>query len=425
MPEILITLAIIVIKVVTFTFLVVLPLVPLSVYFERRFSAIIQDRVGPNRVGIPLTLFGAKKDFHFFGLIQPIADGIKLFLKEDFTPNHVRKAFYWLAPALTVVPALITVCVVPFGPDVTLFGHTEKLVIADIDIGPLFIFAISSLTVYGITLAGWASNSKFPFIGGVRSTAQMISYEICLGLSIIPVLLYFGELNLSNIVEEQAKNGWLLLPLWNEAGNILSAGYWATCGPQWLFFIPAFIAFLIFTISIFAETNRMPFDLPECETELVGGYHTEYSSMKFAMFFMGEYAAMVIGSALIITLFLGGWSFGFGLDDAIANFAIGDFKIGGLIHVGIFLGKLIAFILFFILVRWTVPRFRYDQLMKLGWVIFFEAALINVFLAALIIAAPEFKTTIIASGSVLLVVVTTAVIWVAKVSEPPAKILRA
>jgi NADH-quinone oxidoreductase subunit H len=253
----------------------------------------------------------------------------------------------------------------------------------------------------------------------------MISYEICLGLSIIPVLLYFGELNLSNIVEEQAKNGWLLLPLWNEAGSILSAGYWTTCGPQWLFFIPAFIAFLIFTISIFAETNRMPFDLPECETELVGGYHTEYSSMKFAMFFMGEYAAMVIGSALIITLFLGGWSFGFGLDDAIANFSIGDFKIGGLLHVGIFLGKLLAFILFFILVRWTVPRFRYDQLMKLGWVIFFEAALINVFLAALIIAAPQFTSAIIASGSVLLVAVTAAVIWVAKVSEPPAKVLRA
>lgn len=419
MPEILITLAIIIAKVVTFTFLVVLPLVPLSVYFERRFSAIIQDRVGPNRVGIPLTLFGAKKDFHFFGLIQPIADGLKLFLKEDFTPNHVRKAFYWLAPALTVVPALITVCVVPFGPNITVFGYTEKLVIADIDVGPLFIFAISSLTVYGITLAGWASNSKFPFIGGVRSTAQMISYEICLGLSIIPVLLYYGELNLSNIVEEQAKNGWLLLPFWTD-GKISFPSAEAA-----IFLIPGFIAFLIFTISIFAETNRMPFDLPECETELVGGYHTEYSSMKFAMFFMGEYAAMVIGSALIITLFLGGWSLGFGLDGAIANFSIGSFKFGGLIHIGIFLTKLIGFILFFILVRWTVPRFRYDQLMKLGWVIFFEAALINVFLAALIIAAPEFKATIIASGSVLLVAVTAAVIWVAKVSEPPAKILRA
>ena len=419
MPELLISLAIIVVKIFAFTFLVVLPLVPISVYFERRFSAIIQDRVGPNRVGLPLTLFGAKKDFHLFGLFQPMADGLKLFLKEDFTPDHVNKAFYWLAPALTVVPALITVCVVPFGPDVTLFGHTEKLVIADIDVGPLFIFAISSLTVYGITLAGWSSNSKFPFIGGVRSTAQMISYEICLGLSVIPVILYYGDLNLNNIVQEQATNGWLLLPFWTN--NELSLPSLQTT----LFLIPAFIAFIIFTVSIFAETNRMPFDLPECETELVGGYHTEYSSMKFAMFFMGEYAAMVIGSALIITLFLGGWSFGFGLDEAIANFSIGDFQIGGFIHVGIFLGKLLTFILFFILVRWTVPRFRYDQLMKLGWVIFFEAALINVFLAALIIAAPELTAVITTVGLILLAVVTAAVIWVAKVSEPPAKILRA
>lgn len=400
-------------KIIGLTFLVVLPLVPLAVYFERRFSAIIQDRVGPNRVGIPLTLFGAKKDFHFFGLIQPIADGVKLFLKEDFTPNHVRKTFYWLAPALTVVPALITACVIPFGSSVTLFGHTELLVIADLDVGPLFIFAVASLSVYGITLAGWSSNSKFPFIGGVRSTAQMISYEISLGLSIIPVLLYFGELNLSAIVQHQALHGWLLLPLWgHDAANPL--------GLKLLFWFPAMIAFVIFTVSIFAETNRMPFDLPECETELVGGYHTEYSSMKFAMFFMGEYAAMVIGSALIVTLFLGGWSIGFGLDQYI----IGQWW-GGFLHLGVFLAKVIAFILFFILVRWTVPRFRYDQLMKLGWVVFFEAALINVFLAALIVAAPHLQGTIIAIGFVLLVVVTAAVVWVAKVSEEKTKVLRA
>jgi NADH-quinone oxidoreductase subunit H len=348
-----------------------------------------------------------------------------LFLKEDFTPSHVRKAFYWLAPALTVVPALITVCVVPFGSPITLFGHTEKLVIADLDIGPLFVFAVSSLTVYGITLAGWSSNSKFPFIGGVRSTAQMISYEISLGLSIVPVLLYFGELNLSKIVQFQADNGWLIAPLWNSHGSIFTAEYWATCGPQWLFWIPAFIAFVIFTISIFAETNRMPFDLPECETELVGGYHTEYSSMKFALFFMGEYAAMVIGSALIVTLFLGGWSVGFTLDKYIQDFQIGGFHFGGFIHMGVFGAKLITFILFFILVRWTVPRFRYDQLMKLGWVIFFEAALINVFLAALIIAAPAFSPVIIGVGAILLLAVTGAVIWVAMVSEEHPKPLRA
>jgi NADH-quinone oxidoreductase subunit H len=411
--DLLVTLLIILAKVIGLTFLVVLPLVPISVYFERRFSAIIQDRVGPNRVGIPLTLFGAKKDFSFFGLIQPMADGVKLFLKEDFTPSHVRKAFYWLAPALTVVPALVTVCVVPFGSDIMVNGTAYKLVIADLDVGPLFVFAISSLSVYGITLAGWSSNSKFPFIGGVRSTAQMISYEIALGLSVVPVLLYFGDLNLSNIVEQQAANGWLLLPLWGNSVPWNNGGDYTA----WLFWIPAVIAFVIFTTSVFAETNRMPFDLPECETELVGGYHTEYSSMKFAMFFMGEYAAMVIGSSLVVTLFLGGWSLGFGLDAKISALSIGGFGIGGLIHMAVFMTKVVAFILFFILVRWTVPRFRYDQLMRLGWVIFFEAALINVFLAALVIAAPQFGAVSTIGGLALLAVVTGALVWVLKVSE--------
>ncbi len=400
-------LAIIVAKIIVLTFVVVLPLVPLAVYFERRFSAIIQDRVGPNRVGIPLTLFGAKKDFSFFGLIQPIADGVKLFLKEDFTPDHVRKGFYWMAPALTVAPALITLAVIPFGSDVTLFGRTIKLVIADIGVGPLFIFAIASLSVYGITIAGWASNSKFPFIGGVRSTAQMISYEIALGLSIIPVLLYFGELNLSNIVQYQADHGWLLLPVWDIGGGPAALH-------KALIWIPMFISFLVFTTSIFAETNRMPFDLPECETELVGGYHTEYSSMKFAMFFMGEYAAMVVGSALIVTLFLGGWSLGFGLDQHLTGT-----WFGGFIHLGVFLAKVIAFILFFILVRWTVPRFRYDQLMRLGWVVFFEAALINVFLAALIIAAPHLPLAATVAGFITLAIATVVIIWIAKRFEAP------
>jgi NADH-quinone oxidoreductase subunit H len=408
----------ILIKIITITFVIVLPLVPLSVYFERRFSAIIQDRVGPNRVGIPLTLFGAKKDYAFFGLIQPIADGIKLFLKEDFTPAHVRTAFYWMAPALTVVPALITLCVIPFGSDIRIPGMDPiKLVIADINVGPLFIFAIASLSVYGITLAGWSSNSKFPFIGGVRSTAQMISYEISLGLSVIPVLLYFGDLNLTKIVQFQADHGWLLLPLWGHGEGYLSLA------SKLLFWIPAFISFLIFTISIFAETNRMPFDLPECETELVGGYHTEYSSMKFALFFMGEYAAMVVGSALIVTLFLGGWSLGFGTDAWISQLSIGGFGVGGFIHLGVFMAKVVAFILFFILVRWTVPRFRYDQLMKLGWVVFFEAALINVFLAALVIASQSQLCTpfILVIGCLLLVATTAAIIYVAKVSEPEYK----
>jgi len=409
----LVSLLVIVAKVIGLTFMVVLPLVPISVYFERRFSAIIQDRVGPNRVGVPLTLLGAKKDFSFFGLIQPMADGVKLFLKEDFTPSHVRKAFYWLAPALTVVPALVTMCVVPFGGDIVVNGTAHKLVIADLDVGPLFIFAISSLAVYGITLAGWSSNSKFPFIGGVRSMAQMISYEIALGLSVVPVLLYYGDLNLSNIVEEQSKNGWLLLPFWGDSAPWNNGGDYTA----WLFWIPAMIAFVIFTTSVFAETNRMPFDLPECETELVGGYHTEYSSMKFAMFFMGEYAAMVIGSAMVVTLFLGGWSLGPWFDHWAEGLAIGSVKIGGLLNMAVFMAKLVAFILFFILVRWTVPRFRYDQLMRLGWVVFFEAALINVFLAALVIAAPQFGAAATIGGLILLAIVTGALVWVLKVSE--------
>lgn len=409
----LVTLLVILAKVIGLTFMVVLPLVPISVYFERRFSAIIQDRVGPNRVGLPLTLLGAKKDFSFFGLVQPMADGLKLFLKEDFTPSHVNKVFYWLAPALTVVPSLVTVCVVPFGSDITVNGVAHKLVIADLDVGPLFVFAISSLAVYGITLAGWSSNSKFPFIGGVRSTAQMISYEIALGLSVVPALLYYGDLNLSNIVEQQAANGWLLLPLWGNSAPWNNGGDYTA----WLFWIPAMIAFVIFTTSVFAETNRMPFDLPECETELVGGYHTEYSSMKFAMFFMGEYAAMVIGSALVVTLFLGGWSLGFGLDAKITELSVAGVGIGGLVHMAVFMTKVVAFILFFILVRWTVPRFRYDQLMRLGWVIFFEAALINVFLAALVLAGPQFGLISTAGGLALLAVVTGALIWVLKASE--------
>ena len=378
------------IKIFGFTFLVVLPIVAYSTYAERRVSAVLQDRVGPNRVGIPATLFGFKKDLKLFGLIQPLADGVKGLLKEDFTPAHVRKSFYWMAPAFTAAPAFISLCVVPFGSAVTIFGYEVKMVIADIGVGPLFIFAIASLSVYGITLAGWASNSKYPFFGGVRSCAQMISYEISLGLSLIPVLLFFGKLNLSDIVSYQATNGWLLLPLWNEGGTLIHAGYWQNSVQQWLLLLPMGISFFVFTTSIFAETNRMPFDLPECETELVGGYHTEYSSMKFALFFMGEYAAMIVGSALIVTIFFGGWSLGFGLDSALLQTAEGSWKwYAGLVHMGAFLAKTVAFIIFFIWVRWTVPRFRYDQLMKLGWVVFFELALFNIFLAALIMAAPH------------------------------------
>jgi NADH-quinone oxidoreductase subunit H len=380
------------VKIVFFSFLVILPMVAYSVYFERRGSAVIQDRVGPNRTGIPLTLFGGKKDIPLAGLIQPLADGLKFLLKEDFTPSHVKKFYYWLAPALVMVPALMTAVVIPFGSELDLSWLTKfgvegtwvhqpvPLVIADLNVGPLFTFAIASLGVYGIVLAGWSSNSKYPFLGGVRSSSQMISYEIALGLSIIPVLMIIGDLNLSDIARYQDKNGWLLLPFWGEG---LSVG-------RWVLLVPIFISFIVFVISMFAETNRAPFDLPECETELVAGYHTEYSSMKFALFFMGEYAAMIIGSGLAVTLFLGGWSIPFGgLIEQWTGLQL-TFKAGatpiwlGLLHILCFLGKVFLFILFFIWVRWTLPRFRYDQLMKLGWLVFFELALANVFLTAVL-----------------------------------------
>ncbi len=381
------------VKIVFFSFMVILPMVAYSTYAERRISAIIQDRVGPNRTGVPLTIFGFKRDLSFAGLIQPLADGLKALLKEDFTPAHVNKFYYWLAPCLVIVPALLTAAVIPFGSELNLewlayFGVSGewlhkpvKLVIADLSVGPLYTFAIASLGVYGIVIAGWASNSKYPFLGGVRSSSQMISYEIALGLSIIPVLMIFGDLNLSKIAQYQDANGWLLLPFW---GQGLTLG-------RWLLLIPIVISFVVFTISMFAETNRAPFDLPECETELVAGYHTEYSSMKFAMFFMGEYAAMIVGSGLAVTLFLGGWSIPFG--GLIEKWTGIQFTYHGgatpfwlgLVHIGCFLAKVVAFIVFFIWVRWTLPRFRYDQLMKLGWLVFFELALANIILTAAIL----------------------------------------
>lgn len=361
-----------IIKIFVMTLLVVLPLVALSSLAERKVSAFIQDRVGPNRVGIPATIFGAKKDIPFLGLIQPLADGLKFILKEDLTPGHVRKFFFILAPVLTMVPAMLTVAVVPFGSTINILGEEVKMVIADLNVGPLYTFAITSLGVYGIVLAGYASNSKYPFLGAVRSSSQMISYEISMGLSVVPVLMVYGELNLSRIALAQDTNGWALLPF--------SGHGWGTL-QQWALLVPMFISFLIFTVAIFAETNRMPFDLPECETELVGGYHTEYSSMKFAMFFMGEYAAMIIGSGLIITLFLGGWSIPFIPTAELAK----DHWWVGLLQFGCFLTKVVTFIFVFMWVRWTLPRFRFDQLMKLGWVFFFELALVNVFLTALIL----------------------------------------
>ncbi len=319
-----------------------LGIVAYTVMAERWVSAWIQDRIGPNRVG-PL------------GLFQPIADGVKLILKEDVLPHHVNKLLYTLAPTLVMMPALINIGVIPWGSNLPIAGHDVKCVIADLNIGILFVFAFGSLSVYGIVLAGWASNSKYPFLGGIRSSAQMISYEVCLGLSVVPVFMQAGSLNLGNVVEYQAQHTWLVL-----------------CQP---------LSFFIFAVSAFAENNRLPFDLPEAEQELVGGYNTEYSSMKFGMFMMGEYAAMFVMSSLIVTLFLGGWSLPFAPLNAPAK------TLGvGLLHIGVFVAKLLAVLFVYIWVRWTIPRFRYDQLMALGWKIFIPLTIVNILLVGVVLA---------------------------------------
>lgn len=339
-------------------FAVVMTMVAYAVLVERKVSAFIQDRVGPSRtrpffakylpvVGPALTRWG---------IFQPLADGLKFILKEDFTPAHVRKTWFWIAPAAAMIPALMTLAVIPFG---STLGN-QQMVIADLDVGILYTFGIVSLGVYGIVLAGYAANSKYPFIGGIRSSAQMISYEISMGMSVVPVFLLVGSLNLSEVIA-------------NQTGSLLN----------WHLFKQP-LAFFIFMIAAFAETNRLPFDLPEAEQELVGGYHTEYSSMKFALFFLGEYAAMITVSAMMVTLFLGGWTLPFlGLDQPAAT------VLGGLLHVLIFLAKVCVLLVLMIWVRWMLPRFRYDQLMNLGWKRFVPLALANVVVTALVLLLVE------------------------------------
>jgi len=315
-----------------------LGMVAYTVLVERKLAAMIQDRIGPNRAGPA-------------GIWQPIADGVKSFLKEDFTPAHVRKVYFWLAPALSIIPALLTVAIIPFGSNL----GAQKMVIADLNVGILYTFGIVSLGVYGIVLAGYAANSKYPFLGGIRSSAQMISYEVAMGLSVIPVFLLVGDLNLSKVIEYQS-HGLL----------------------GWLFFKQP-LAFIIFLVAAFAETNRLPFDLPESEQELVGGYNTEYSSMKLALFFTGEYANLIAASAMMVTLFFGGWTLPwFGLDQA----AGAGHWITGLLHIGVFLGKIAGLVVMLIWVRWMLPRFRFDQLMDLGWRRFIPLALANIVITA-------------------------------------------
>lgn len=319
---------------------VLLGVVAYTVLVERRVAAAIQNRIGPNRVG-------------WQGLMQPLADVIKLVMKEDIVPKNANKFIHDLAPIISIAIALVTFAVIPFGNTITLFGQEIKLQIASVNIGILYILAMTSLGVYGVTLSGWSSNSKYSLLGGLRSSAQMLSYELAMGLSVIGVIMITGSLELDKIVN--AQSGWM----WN---IILQP-----------------IGFITFFVSAFAETNRHPFDLPEAEPELVGGYHTEYSGLKFGLFFLAEYANMVTASAVVTTLFLGGWQIPFietiGLDPMLVS----------ILQVLAFCTKVGLLVLFFIIIRWTIPRFRYDQLMNLGWKVMLPLAILNLFLTGVVI----------------------------------------
>lgn len=316
---------------------VMLGVVSYLIYAERKICGHIQARTGPNRVGP-------------FGLLQPIADVLKLLMKEEFIPANANKVIFHIAPMLAVFPAIVTFAVIPMGPP-------PMFVVTDINVGLLLFMAMSSLGVYGITLAGWSSNNKYALLGGLRSSAQMISYELAMGLSTIPVILMAGSLSLVKIVDAQA--GWF-----QPFGLPISLPNWG------IFQAYLFLPFVIFLITAFAETNRAPFDLPEAEGELVAGFHTEYSSMKWALFFLGEYMNMIVICSIAITLFFGGWHGP--LTDKL--------PFMGLVW---YLLKLSAFMFFFIWVRWTFPRLRYDQLMGFGWKVLLPASIVNVLIAAL------------------------------------------
>ena len=312
-------LAIIIVKIVV-AFGALILIAAYMTWMERRVFALVQVRYGPNRVGPA-------------GLLQPIADGIKLMFKETIIPSGADKFVYFLAPALTLIPALAAFAVVPFGDSVTLFGQKVDLVVADVNVGILYIFALSGLGVYGVVLGAWASNSKYPLLGGLRASAQLISYELSLGLSLLGVVMLSGSLSLKDIVASQADLPYILLqPL----------------------------GFLLFVVCMFAETNRAPFDLPEAESELTGGFHTEYSSMNFAVYFLAEYCNMITLSAVAATFFLGGWR-------------------GPILPPVVwFLIKILAFMFFFMWLRASTPRLRYDQLMAFGWKVLLPLSILNV-----------------------------------------------
>lgn len=319
-------------------FLVSLGAAAYMTYFERKLAAWIQDRVGPDRAGP-------------FGILQPIADGVKMFLKEDFIPAKADKWLFIIGPGIAMFTALITSAVLPWGPKLHLFGRDIALQVADINIGILYVFGVLSVGVYGIMIGGWASNNKYSLYGAIRASSQMISYELAMGVSAITIVLLSGSLSLNDIVTQQSG-------VWN------------------VFYQP--VAFFIFFVCALAELNRAPFDLPECESELVGGYHTEYSSMKLGLYLFAEYTSMFVSSAIMAILFFGGYNF-----PGMSHFTGNTLAILGIAAFAI---KIFIFIFVIMWIRWTIPRFRFDQLMHLGWKTLLPLSLINLLITGLVIA---------------------------------------
>lgn len=325
-----------------------------STFAERKIAAFFQDRVGPNRAGPG-------------GFLQPLADGVKMFTKEDFTPDTPNKFLFILGPGLFMTTALVTSSVIPWGDTLNIFGREVKLQIADINVALLFVFGVVSIGVYGIMIGGWASNNKYSLLGAVRASSQMISYEVAMGLSIIAVLMLTGTLSLREISLQQY--GFFT---WGEDGSFK--------GLSWFVFKQP-LAFLVFLVCAFAETNRTPFDLPECESELIGGYHTEYSSMKLGFYLFAEYINMFISSALIAVLFFGGFNYP-GMDWVAKTLGGNAVTIIGVLAL---FAKIFFFIFFYMWVRWTVPRFRYDQLMNLGWKVLIPLSILNIVVTGAVI----------------------------------------
>lgn len=336
-------------------FLLALFVAAYSTWAERKVAAIMQDRIGPNKAGP-------------FGLLQPLADGGKFFFKEDFTPDNAERFLFVLGPSIVMFLSLLTGAVIPWGKSLNIAGQSFDLQVANIDIGVLYIMGLASISVYGMMIGGWASNNKYSLIGAIRASSQMISYELAMGLSLLAVIMTSGSLDLGKVASDQSTG-----KLW---------GLFEIDGMNWnIFYQP--VAFIIFLIAALAETNRHPFDLPECESELVTGYSTEYSSMKLGLYLFGEYVNMFISNALIVTLFFGGYNYP-GINWVGENF--GE-NIAGILSIVAFLMKVFFGIFLFMWIRWTIPRFRYDQLMHLGWKKLIPFALINLLITGAVVLA--------------------------------------